>query len=378
MKPIAIGSQTFAGGFVLGMRRYFAVPALLEWDRYGTVTSYNNNHVPMIIGHGAWDEFNPGYPVDVVFGNPPCAAWSQNNPRASDWRNSPYLERTRRHLWLVEDYNPKIWVTESVPGAFKNGLPFLLEMSDYLLDRGYAVTFVLHDAQYLGLPQKRPRLFMVAHKVDIPWVFPDPETVHVPDAAAILSQVEDPGVLVYRKVHEETGLLDNLHDLKPGERLRDLFDRLHPEPELKKNGHIKGRPSFCEYRLPETGPANTMAGSYTLIHPTKDRPLGINEIKALCSYPVSYKFENEELGKTSSLSELARAVMPGVAQWLAQNLAAGLAADVTANPQLNLLDFRKSPVIHHHPWNPHQPDDPQYELLHPVVNQAEKQSRSFL
>ena len=353
----AIGSQVFAGGFALGVSRHFNILKFFEWDKYGNATlAHNFPTTPIDVGERNWHTHG-AVGVDLVFGNPPCAAWSQNNPAAGNWRSSPYLARTRAHVKLAFDLNAKAWITESVPGAWKNGKPFFLELAEEFLAHNYMVSFVLHDAKYLGLPQKRPRFFMVAHRHVIPWArfIPDLETTRIPDAATIVAMVEGTdNQPVGRPIHEET-LAAHYDELKPGQRLRDLFDALYPDPPRKPNGHVKGRPSFCEYRLPLTGPANTMSGSYTIIHPTKNRPLYLREIKALCGYPMSYRFI--EGGKidppnTGLLSQLARAVLPPVGEWIAKCVKAGLDNGIPATPSMNLIDFRKDPVVYQTNWQP--------------------------
>jgi DNA (cytosine-5)-methyltransferase 1 len=108
--------------------------------------------------------------VDIVAGGPPCQGFSLaglRNPR--DRRNSlPY-----EFLGFVQAIRPRAVVMENVTGigySFNDGrMPALDALSMALagVDPGYA-TYVLElNAQDFGVPQHRPRLFLIGLRLDV-------------------------------------------------------------------------------------------------------------------------------------------------------------------------------------------------------------------
>lgn len=108
-------------------------------------------------------------------------------------------------------------------------------------------------------------------------------------------------------------------------------------------GTIIGRPSFGHRRLHGDEVATTMSG-YILIHPTKPRPLGVNELKQLCGFPLDYEVQG--VSADVQVKQLSRGVCPPVGEWLARNLARGLKGKVIkSSRQLYTLDIRKPPGL---------------------------------
>ncbi|MBI2675765.1 MAG: DNA cytosine methyltransferase [Candidatus Aenigmarchaeota archaeon] len=109
--------------------------------------------------------------ADVVIGGPPCQPFSVigNQSGVSDPRNG-----FPAFLSAVEKYNPKIVVFENVRGMFYRNKWYLDKIVEYLQDNlKYNVEppKILNAVHY-GVPQRRERLFVVAHRGN--WKFPEP------------------------------------------------------------------------------------------------------------------------------------------------------------------------------------------------------------
>lgn len=366
-RPTALGAWIFAGGFTLGMQTKFEVLAHLEESDYGVATVKKNfPRLPVHIGNvDTWpvDDFKG---VDLVYGNPPCAAWSQAGHMTyrgtGGWRDDDRINCTRRHFSLIERLRPKAWVWESVMGAFTNGRSFVHELTEQAHRLGYAATYVLHDARHLGVCQKRRRFFCVFHRIAIPWNT-DTLLEQVP-SAQVLSEEPPPGDPMIRGNPNKPGgeahtILRLIPQVRPGEPVtaaweRDQIKRFGRLPkqiplgDFARPGQMKmpGRMSFGNYRLKADEPANAVVG-YTLIHPTVHRVLTDRECARLMSFPDNYEFVGRNPNEKIKL--MARGVCPVVGAWLAGHLARAIKEDQPL-PRKNLtyiFDARKPPAIVH-------------------------------
>ena len=109
--------------------------------------------------------------VDLVVGGPPCQGFSlagKRNPK--DKRNKLVWE----FLSFVEKIRPKAVVIENVPGLINHfekhdsNAPFdQLRRALETVGSGYLVQSMCLNAMHFGVPQHRPRIFLVAVRRDV-------------------------------------------------------------------------------------------------------------------------------------------------------------------------------------------------------------------
>jgi DNA (cytosine-5)-methyltransferase 1 len=106
----------------------------------------------------------------VIIGGPPCQPFSvrglQNGK--TDARNG-----FPAFLSLVENYEPKIAIFENVRGMFYRNKSYFEGVMASLESLHYIVDMKILNAVNFGVPQKRERLFVVAHRGE--WKFPSPD-----------------------------------------------------------------------------------------------------------------------------------------------------------------------------------------------------------
>lgn len=350
---VAVGAYVFAGGFTVGVSEHFKVAATCEGDgAYGVATHrLNFPHVPAFHGPARWpDGLRAVGPVDFIYANPPCAAWSvagvslTKGPDA--WKTDPRTECWRQSFQLFEDAvkrghkRPHVLAIESVTQAYMphRGRPLMNELAARALALGYSVTHLLVDAKWLGAPQCRRRYFFVAHDVAF-----KPGAGNWAPAASVqdtLALVHDPGVV---QPHNP-GHARWLKRAKPGEGLKHQWHLHHGQDPAKwprrPDGRVPGRPMFFEGRLPLDRPAGTFVGDFWY-HPTEDRKLGHNEHKALCGFPQSFEVAGDNRHWASLL---ARGVLPPVAEWLARHARAAIEAGAPESGNVYEVDLRKPPL----------------------------------
>lgn len=122
------------------------------------------HHYPDVPLHGDFttigeDDYGP---VDLICGGTPCQAFSIAGLRGGleDERGNLTLEFVR----LVERKKPRWVVWENVPGVLSiDGGRAFGSFLGGLAQLGYGFAYRVLDAQYFGVPQRRRRVFVVAH-----------------------------------------------------------------------------------------------------------------------------------------------------------------------------------------------------------------------
>ena len=183
--PSLVSLSFFSGalGLDLGMERA-GIKAMLycEFDRKCRMTIEANRPEAALIGDinkTSADEvckmagIEPGRRVDVIFGGPPCQAFSTAGARRAfgDARGNVFL----RYLDIASELNPSYLVIENVRGLLstawpieEGGEPVHGGAMRYILDKlaslGYQSSFELYNAANFGAPQIRERVVLIAKK----------------------------------------------------------------------------------------------------------------------------------------------------------------------------------------------------------------------
>lgn len=283
----ALGMHIFAGSFTLGMRRHHDVVAHFENGDYGAETMRNNQ--PEIPVHTDPDEWpvRENKDVDIVYGNPPCAPFSNNSTfegdRSEGVMEDKRLENHRQMIDVLEKVEPRFWVFESVTQIYDKAGPLLKRIEDIARDMGYNVTHFFHDVNFYGNPQSRKRYFCILH--DTPLDFAPPDFDDTPTVGDVLDELTADDPRAHHKPPEEIWdkWKEIIPDVGPGEKLRHYFVEEYPGVE-------RGRPLQQTRRLDPERPAWTAIGGFRFIHPTENRLLASNEMSRLQGYPEDYEF----------------------------------------------------------------------------------------
>lgn len=109
--------------------------------------------------------------ASVIIGGPPCQPFSVGGNQLG---NNDKRDGFPSFLSAIERYSPKLVIFENVRGMLYRNRTYLDEIINELKKLSYIVDFKILHAERYGVPQKRERLFVVAHRGK--WAFPAPIT----------------------------------------------------------------------------------------------------------------------------------------------------------------------------------------------------------
>ena len=116
--------------------------------------------------------------LDILDGSPPCSVFSMAGSREDGWN----IEKTFREgqakqrlddlflhfISVAKRLQPKIVIAENVKGLINgNAKGWVNQIVKAFDDAGYAVQIFLFNSARMGVPQKRERVFFIAHRNDL-------------------------------------------------------------------------------------------------------------------------------------------------------------------------------------------------------------------
>lgn len=241
----------------------------------------------------AQDILNQVGEIDILDGSPPCQSFSTAGARSKGWgktkKYSGDVSQRSDDLFfeyarILKDLQPKAFIAENVSGLVKGAAKgYFLDIIEALRNCGYRVKASVLDAQWLGVPQMRQRLFYVGFRNDLGLepVFPSPLKYHY--------TVKD--VLPHIKLVKFSGKANNYKAAG-----------LNASPTIMANDYERKETAYFS----GGGWIETMQG--------ERRQFTIDELKIICTFPSDFYLPG-------SLSEqwerLGRAVPPFLMRALA-------------------------------------------------------------
>lgn len=116
--------------------------------------------------------------LDILDGSPPCSVFSRAGGREKGWNKEKKFREGQKKQRLddlffhfihtAELLKPKVIVAENVKGLIiGNAKGYVNEIIKAFEGISYTVQMFLLDAQTMGVPQRRERVFFIAHRNDI-------------------------------------------------------------------------------------------------------------------------------------------------------------------------------------------------------------------
>lgn len=372
-KLTAISLFSGAGGMDIGVQQAgFSILSCLEIDKYCCETLRQNisrEGRETIVYEGDIRKYDPeqilndlGYrsgEVDLLFGGPPCQAFSQIGKQRSllDERGLLLFQMIR----YAKVIQPRAIMIEQVKGLLnakdlygKRGGVFE-QFIEELEDLDYVPKWRVMLAADYGVAQLRERVFIVATKKPNGFQFPDPtyskssETVNLfglPPYRTVGDVISDLGEPIVKT--DTSKIPDNSHyDVTPQ---RDR-ERIHGVPEGKclssqvhlprdQIGGLTKKDTTKFLRLDRRKPSNTLRGGEIFYHPIEDRYLTPREYMRIHGYPDSYVLRGPIRGRTGTVKALDqhRQVGNSVPPPLAKAIAVKIKETILFQKSMNCLD----------------------------------------
>lgn len=355
----AVSLFSGAGGMDIGvLQAGFDILSCLEIDKYCCETLRENisrEGRSTKVYEGDIKEFSPEWmlddlnckpgEIDLLFGGPPCQAFSQIGKQQSllDERGL-LLFQMIRYIRVIQ---PGAIMMEQVKGLLtakdlsgKKGGVFE-EFVRCLDELGYVPKWKIMLAADYGVAQMRERLFIVATKKPNGFQFPAPthskqisniDLLGLPPYVTVGEVIADLGAPIAKK--DSAIIPDNSHyDVTPP---RDR-ERIHGVPEGKnlssqtqlpeeQIGGLTKKDTTKFLRLDRKKPANTLRGGEIFYHPVEDRYLTPREYMRIHGYPDSYVLRGPIRGRTGTVKNLdqhrqiGNSVPPPLAYMVAKNI----------------------------------------------------------
>lgn len=303
----------------------------------GDIAKYEATSIRKMAG------LNEKQKIDIVFGGPPCQAFSTAGARRAfaDSRGNVFL----RYLDLVADLKPTYVVIENVRGLLSTPFPLkeggapikggALQIAlNKLKGSGYAVSFNLYNAANFGAPQIRERVVLIGKLGDrkVPYLTP----THSKDESFGLPAWKTFGEAVADIQKDDMHFLNfpekrlkYFKMLKEGQYWKDLPEDIQPEAMGKSFALSGGKTGFYR-RITFSKPCPTLVTAPTmpatdLCHPTEDRPLSVEEYKRVQGFPDDWKI-------CGSLSDMYKQIGNAVPIALGRAIGAAILDDMNGKP----------------------------------------------
>ncbi|MGQ0536267.1 MAG: DNA cytosine methyltransferase [Methanobacteriota archaeon] len=310
--PTAVDLFAGCGGFTRGfVDAGFRVTHAVENFRH-SAASYRANFPDVLLIEEAIQRVRtiPAEP-DVVFGGPPCEAYTAANadrrPRPEDrlFKDKSGM-LVLDFVRLVRLLRPRAFVMENVVGILDEPLPAILT-KEFQAAGFPKVVFNVLNAEEHGAPSRRTRVFVSNLEIAPPLVLRRPtvwETIGdlaEPDAGPAVDDYDPPRLsrnmmAAVRRLKPGTARIE--YEAADGRRGRNWI-RLHPQ------------------RL---GP--TVLGNSRFVHPVADRLLSVREHARLMGFPDSHVFAG---GRDRRYEMVGEAVPPPLGKAVAVEVRKALA-----------------------------------------------------
>lgn len=297
--------------------------------------------------------------IDLLDGSPPCQSFSTAGKRQKSWgKVTAHGDGTTQrsddlffeYARLLDGLKPKVFIAENVSGLAKGvAKGYFKEIFAALEKYGYVVKARLLDAQWLGVPQARQRIFFVgvhtdlAEKYKIGPVFPAPLPYRYSVLAAISDLLkgdekpekpenpENPSPTITAHQCADTGFNPPLKirvskDTGGQFGAGEITNRPSPTIRASGSGHLRVEvPEMSpgiggEWDKIRPGEASSRYFQLVKAHPDKPSPTvtaagGQKGIASVVHFAAKRKFSIAELKRICSFSDDFRLVGSYAKQW---------------------------------------------------------------
>jgi DNA (cytosine-5)-methyltransferase 1 len=266
----------------------------------------------------------------ILVGCAPCQPFSSYTFKDKEKNNTKWT-LLYEFIRIIEELDPEIISMENVPQLlnFKKANIFQ-DFVDFLLGKGYFLSYSTVYCPDYGIPQKRKRLVLLASRLGKIQIIPE---THTPDMYITVRDVIGKLPFLKHGESDENDLLHVARKLSPLNQLRinstpygggwsnwpnDLLLKCHKKVSGKSYNSVYGR-MLWEEPSPTITTHCIGFGNGRFGHPEQNRAISLREAALLQTFPKTYKFYQS--GREFSTSCIARQLGNAVPVKLGQVIA---------------------------------------------------------
>ena len=239
--------------------------------------------------------------LDILDGSPPCSTFSMAGSREDAWGKLKHFREGQAEqvldtlffdfIDLAKKLQPKVVVAENVKGlVLGNAKDYVRRIYQGFEDAGYYVKHFLLDAQQMGVPQRRERVFFLCLRKDIA----SPVLVQdgLFDMTPRIEMEFNEKPILFREVADYSGDEVNSKVVRTLWENRQYGDTNQGDANFRLYG--KGS-NFNQAYVYTDKICPTLASKKTcLIHFDKPLHLGQSEVCCISSFPQDYNFAGQQ------------------------------------------------------------------------------------
>lgn len=252
------------------------------------------------------------YNLDVLDGSPPCSTFSVAGSREDAWGvEKRFAEGQKKqrlddlffvYLDTVKKLQPKVFVAENVVGLLRgNAKGYVNEIVRKSKEIGYDVQLFKLDASFMGVPQKRERVFFVANRLRL----------------GKIRLAFNESIVTFGSVRSEQG------GAPLSKRMQGLFDKANSTDDGLGDitRRLEGRETSFNYRFAfDNKPCKTITAANMLIRRCDGTRLTVEDVTNASSFPQDYDYLNVKPSFITGMS-IPPSMMANIAheirtQWL--------------------------------------------------------------
>jgi DNA (cytosine-5)-methyltransferase 1 len=282
------------GGSTMGYKLSgFEVLGGVEIDKQ-MMDVYRKNHNPKFSFLMGIQEFNkiennklPAelFDLDILDGSPPCSTFSLSGLREKSWGKEKKF-REGQAVQVLDDLffdfietanklKPKIVVAENVKGLLLGKAKgYVKKIAQTFDDVGYSVQLFLLNAAFMGVPQKRERVFFIAKRKDL----------NLSKLNLSFNEKVIDLKTVFQNVNEK-----NFKKIR-SENLFKLWKKCAPGAKFSSVHEKKMYWNYAKVSLNEPAPTLCANSKNMFFHPIEPRTLSTLERCRIQSFPDDFDF----------------------------------------------------------------------------------------
>ena len=258
------------------------------------ISCYRKNHKPKYSFLEGIQDFKKKddlpeelFNLDILDGSPPCSSFSMAGNREKDWQKDKTFREGQakqvlddlffHYLDLAKKLKPKVIIAENVKGMIMGKAKgYIVQINKRFEKIGYKAKLFLMNSADMGVPQRRERVFFIAHRNDLDFK----------ELKIKFKNPRIPFIEIEKKVDP--------HGKPASEAFARWWRKTPPGKSLSFN-HPKGS-FFNSYKVSPfvTVPTITATGGAKMFHHSRPNQLSDDALKLCGSYPMDYNFINQE------------------------------------------------------------------------------------